>query len=103
MKMELFALLRMHLEMCGVEISQNPPKSHPFNVKNSTVITFIFLYIALSFASLNEDTTFDECTDILLRISSYIISGMVYVIIVWKTSELVKFINNLADIISESE
>lgn len=101
--MELFALIREHLVMCGIEIPQKPPKSHPFNVKNSTVITFIFLYIFLSLASLNEDTTFDERTDISLRVSSYAISGMVYVIIVWKTSELVAFIDNLADIISESE
>lgn len=99
----MFELIREHLAMCGIELLQKPSKSHPFNVKNTTVITFIFLYIALSLAALNEDRTFDECTDIVLRISSYVISGTVYVIIVWKTSELAGFIDNLADIIGESE
>lgn len=98
--MEIFALLRKHLTMCCIA---SPPKKHSFNARNSAIITWVYLYVILSTAAIKEIDTFQERTDILFRISSFCTCGFNYLIIVWKTSELLEFINGLDDIIRASK
>lgn len=101
--MEFFALLRNHLVMCGIEISRKSPKNHPFNVRNTTMLILLYLYVSLTIILLNEDNTFDECTDLLLRSVSISFYGVMYIIVVWNTSKLIKFVNRLADTVEASE
>lgn len=103
--MEFFALLRKHIVMCGIEISKDskPPHKYPFNVKNSTIFILISLYTTLCAIALNEINNFDEFTNLLFMTSSFIICGIDYVIIIWKTCELFEFIDSLEDIVSKSE
>lgn len=99
-KMEFFELIRKHLAMCGIEKST---KNHPFNVKNSTVFILIGVLITLTAVPLKEANTFNESTNILYQIVSNGSCAIVYEIIVWKTVELIEFINGLANIVEASE
>lgn len=101
--MESFELIRKHLAMCGIEISQKSPKNHAFNAKNVTVFILVSVSVSLIALTLNEADTFDECTDILYRSVSIGTSTILYVIIVWKTAKLFEFINALANIVNTSE
>lgn len=98
--MEFFALLQMHLATCGIKTSQKP---HPFNVKNFTIIIAMCVSVIVTALSLNEANTFDECTDTMFRVSSIGTCGILYVIIVWKTSKLSEFIDSLSDTIELSK
>lgn len=102
-RMDIFHLLRKHFTMGGIEISQKLSKNHPFNVKNMTFFILFCISICLTVLSLTEADTFDECTDILFRSVSAGVCGIIYEIIVWKTSKLYGFVNNLADAVNESE
>lgn len=102
-KMEIFAILRNQLAMCGIAIAQKLPKSNPFNMRNSTVSFMLYLYVSLNALSLNGTSTFDEWIYILFRSVSIATCGFVYVIIVWKTSNLFEFINNLNGTVNERE
>lgn len=101
--MESFELLRNHLAMCGIAISQNTTKTHPFNVKNSTVFIVLCVTVSLIVISLNEANTFDECTDIVFRSVSIGTCGIFYGIIVWKTSKLFELVNSLAETVKPSK
>ena len=101
--MESFVLLRKHLAMCGIEISQKPLENHQINVKNSTVFILLCGNITLSALTINEMNTFKEYTDIVFRSVSIGVCGILYEIIVWKTSKLFKFINNLEDTVNTSK
>lgn len=98
--MNIFVLLRTQLEMCGIKIAR---KSWPFNMKNATVSFLLYLYVILNALTLNETSTFDEWIEILFRSVSIGICGIVHVIIVWKTSELFQFIDNLTNSVDKSE
>lgn len=101
--MPSFELLRWHFAMCGVEISQRSPKNHPFNARNLTVIVLLCMNVSSIVVLLNEANTFDEITDILFRSVSYATCGIIYSIIVWKTSNLLDFIDSLTDAVNASE
>lgn len=101
--MEIFALLRKHLAICGIELTQKPSPSHPFNVKNLIVVILLYVFVILSIASLNEANTYEDYTDILYLSVSIGVCGIVYVIIVWKSPELLRFLDSLAEIVNESE
>lgn len=94
--METFELLQKHLAMCGIR------QKHPFNVKNSTVVLLLCLYIVLISVLLNETNTFQECTDIFFRVISIGSFGIIYEIIAWKTLKLFEFIHNLAHTVQAS-
>lgn len=102
-KMELFALLRNHFVASGISVSENSSKSQPFNVKNSTVFVLLCLTVSLMGASITEANSFDERTDICFKSVSIGLCCIVYVMIVWKTSILFEFIDNLDETINESE
>lgn len=99
-KMELFVLLRKHFAMIGITPSIN---NHPFNAKNLSIFVLLCVTVTLMAASIKEVTTYDERTDILFRSVSIGVCCMVYVIIIWKTSILLEFIERLDDTIKESE
>lgn len=101
--MENFDLIRNHLAMCGIPISKKTLQNHSFNVKNSTVIILVYIFVILSMSSLNEAHTFGESIDIFLHSLSQSFAGMIYVMIVRKTSEIIEFINGLEDIINQRE
>lgn len=101
--METFTLLRRHLAMCGISMSQQSSRNHPFNVKNMTICLTISVAVTFIVVLLNEPNTFDECTDILLRSAMIATAGVIYVIIVWKTSKLCEFLINLEAIVNASE
>lgn len=101
--MESFALLRMHLQMCGIEVSNNTSKIHPFNVKNLKVFILVCATVSLIAISINEANTFDDYMDVLFRSVSMGACGIIYEIIVWKTTKLFEFINILAETVSNSE
>lgn len=102
--MEFFELLRTHLAMCGVAITQKSAKNYPFiNLKNSTVFILVCVAVGLIALSLNEANTYKDYTDILFQSVSIGVCGIVYAIVVWKTSKLFEFICSLADTVHESE
>lgn len=102
-KMEIFELLRKHFALCGVSYPQKPPNKHPLNVKNSSVLVILYIFVALIAISLNEAESFDELTDTVFRSVSISVCGIFYVIIVWKTSKLFEFIDNLDETVKTSE
>lgn len=98
--MQSFELLRKHFAMCGVE---NSPKNQPFNVKNVSIFILVYVNVSLIGILLNEVDTFHEITDILLRSVSDGTCGIVYLIIVWKTSNISEFMNNLESTVNASK
>lgn len=102
-EMEFFTLIRQHFAMCGIVVSRKTSYSHPFNLKNSKVFILASLFAILAAASLNEANGFDMHTNILFRSFSIGTCGILYEIIVWKTSQLFEFIDSSADIIGSSE
>lgn len=101
--METFTLLRRHLAMCGITMSPQSSKNHPFNAKNVTICVLISVTVTLIVVLLNEPNTFDECTEILMRSVTIGTAGVIYVIIVWKTSKLCEFVNYLEAMVNASE
>lgn len=102
-KMNIFELLRKHFAMCGIAISQQSRKYYPFNVENTTVLIINCIFVSLTTILLTEVNTFVECTNILYKGTSIGVCGILYVCMVWKTSNLLEFINSLADTVEESE
>lgn len=98
--MQMFELLRKHLDGCGIAVIKKAPI---FNTKNVTVLFLVCVLTIVTALLLTEVDTFDERTDTLFRTSSLIVCGIFYAIIVWKTPKLFEFINRLSDIVSESE
>lgn len=98
-----FELLREHFAMCGIAISPNSPKTHPFNGKNSAIVILLCVNVSSIAILLNEANTFEEITDIVFRSVSTSTCGILYVAIVWKTSALDEFIDRLADTVDASE
>lgn len=101
--MDVFSLMQMHLAMCGIEISSKSSKYHPLNVKNSIMFNLIIASVIVTVLSLNDTTNFNECADVFFRSVSIGICGIVYAIIVSKTSNLSKFISSLADAVEFGE
>lgn len=101
--MPCFELLRLHFAMCGIKVLRGSSKKHPFNVKNLTIFLLICANVTLIGVLLNEATSFDDIVDISFRGGSDATCGIVYVIIVWKTSALFEFVDNLADTVNTSE
>lgn len=101
--MDCFALIRAHLAMGGIEISQkSSSKIHPFSVKNLTNILLNGVCSTLIALSLIKANTFDECSDILLKSLSVGLFNLVFIFIVSETSKLIEFIDRIADIVNES-
>lgn len=101
--MDFFAILRNNLAMGGIKNLQKSTKIHPFNVINSTVSILLCATVSSIALSFNEANTFDECIDILYRSVSIGICGIIYEIIVWRTSKLFGIIDSLADTVNASE
>lgn len=101
--MESFELLRTHLGMGGIMISQKSSKTHPFNVKNSTIFLLLCVTAILIAIASNQADSYDEYIDILFQSVSIGACAIPYVIIVWKTPILFEFINCLADTVNTSE
>lgn len=101
--MQSFELLQKHFALCGIEITQKSTKTHPFNAKNLTIFILLYVNVGLIGILLNEVNTFDEITDILLRSVSDGTCGIIYLIIIWKTSKLFEFISSLVDTVNSSE
>lgn len=99
--MNFFKLLRAHLEKCGVAVLT--PELHRFDVKNLTILILSWAMVGSALALLFEDRPFNEVTDILFRSISTGAANILYSIIVWKTSELRKFINSSAHAVAISE
>lgn len=101
--MQTFELLYKHLAWCGIKISQKPPNIYPFNVKNLAVSMLLCLYISSMSVLLDETSTFEEYTDTSFRAISIGSFGVIYEIIVWRTSKLLKFIESLSNVVKASE
>lgn len=101
--MHCFELLLKHFALCGIEISQKISKSNPVNVKNLTVLFLLCVHVSSMSIMLKDVNTFDEITDILFLSVSYGALGIFYLIVIWKTSKLLKFIDNLADTVNASK
>lgn len=99
----MFQLLRKHIEMCGIEISQESPRNHSVNVKNSIIFVLVCMFVVLSGLPLIEVDSFHERTDILFTAACLGICGALYATIIFKTPKLFEFIKNLEDIVNESE
>lgn len=102
-KMEFFTIFRKHLAMCGIEVPKKSPKTHPFNVKNVCVFTLLCVSSTLIVLSIDETVSFDERAYFLFHSFSQSICGIIYEIIVWKSSKLFEFIDKLGDLVKESE
>lgn len=89
--------------MCGIATSKKSPKNRPFNVENATVLILIYVLVILSIAALNNVNTFNERTNILFHCLSQSFCGIIYGMVVWKTSEIVEFINDLDATINQRE
>lgn len=100
--MEMFALVRKHLAMSGIS-RENPSQMYPFNRINSIVLIIISLDVMFLVNFLNEAKTFQEYTNILYEIIVMCNFMIIFLKIVWKSSELLKFIDDLENTIEESE
>lgn len=100
--MEMFELVQRHFRMCGIIIPTKPSKI-PINVGNSTIFLLLCACVTLNAILLKEVSTFDEYTDILFHVVSNDVFGVLYAIIVWKTSDLFELINQQAKIVRASE
>lgn len=89
--------------MCGIEAPQKSPKTHPFNVKNVSVFALLCVSSTLIVLSIDETVSFDERAYFLFHSFSQSICGIIYEIIVWKSSKLFEFIDKLGDLVKESE
>ena len=89
--------------MCGIGIAKKSSKNHPINVKNASVSILNCVSATSITILINEANTFDEYTDILFRSVSMATCGILYEIFVWKTTNLVEFINSFEDIIKASK
>lgn len=101
--MEFFELLRKHFVMCGIEISKKSTKNHPFNEKNLKIFMLVCLHVILFAVMLIESDSFGDSTYMVFQTFSTGSCGICYIIIVWTTSNLFEFINNVADTVNESE
>lgn len=101
--MNFSELIRRHLAKCGIAISQKPSKIHPFNAKNSTIVILICTTFSLTALSFTETNAFDESVNILIESGAICVCGAIYMIIIWKTSQLFELIHNLADTADERE
>lgn len=98
-EMHFFQLLKHHLATGGIAISL---KNHLFNIKNSTVFLLLCINAILNVLPLTEANGFDERADILFRSAELLVSAILNAIIVYKMSDLFKFIDSLADAVNES-
>lgn len=101
--MESLTLLRKHLAMSGINIHHSPENPCRFNLKNSTVIILVHCYMASFVKLIEEIKTFEEYLDAVYKLTFGIIFAISYIIIVWKTSDLLRFIDSLEDTIAKSK
>lgn len=101
--MEFFTLIRKHFVMCGIEISQKSTKRFPINVQNASVFILVCVTITLAILSLNGTSSFDERTDIWNRACGMGTCAFVYMIIIWESPALFKFIDDLDETINASK
>lgn len=102
--MEFFVLLRKHLAMCGIKISQQSSKNRLFNVKNLLCSVLNSLNVVLVLVTLNgASNSFDDSTNMIFQSFGTGTCAACYLIIVWKSSKLFDFINSLADMVECSE
>lgn len=101
--MESFTLLRKHLEIIGI-VSQMPDQNLlPFNTKNVIVIILAGSNAILYTKLLNKTSTFQEYTDLIYNTVSACNFTIIFLSIVWKTSDLFTFVNKLENMVEESE
>lgn len=98
LKMEIFTLFRRHLALCGIS-----PEKYPFNGKNLIVLIIGGLNIIFLIKFVNEAKTFEEYTDILYEIIVMCSLAMIFFKIVWKSMDLLKFLENIENTINNSE
>lgn len=101
--MDSIELLRNQIEMGGIKSSPEPSRIHPFNVKNLTFFMLMCVSVGSGIVAFNQANSFDECTDILFKTVSTGVWSVLYEMVVWKTSKLLEFVNNLANNVNESE
>lgn len=101
--MEIYELLRKHFAMCGVHISREAQNQNPVNMRNSVFFIVIILSAVSTAASINQTDEFYERTEMANQSFSYAVCGICYIIVVWKTSNLSEFLNNLTETIETSE
>lgn len=105
--MESFSVFRKHLAMSGIIAQPSLLNlylpSLKFNLKNLAVILFASFYGSSLTKFLNEANTFDEYTDLIYKLSSVIVFTLSYIIIIWETSELLGFVNDLEVAIAKSK
>lgn len=100
--MEIFKLFRMHLAMCGISTRKSWQK-YPFNRKNSIVLITICLNAIFLVNFVNEANTFEEYTDILYEIIVMCSLAIIFFKTVWKSADLLAFIENIENTINNSE
>lgn len=104
--MEIFELFRMHLAMCGISTRKSTRKSrqkYPFNRKNSIVLITIGLNAIFLVNFVDEANTFEEYTDILYEIIVMCSLTIIFFKIVWKSADLMTFIENIENTINNRE
>lgn len=101
--MEIYELVRKHLAMVGIDISKTARKKSPINVKNVTFLILTALSASSTAYSMKFTDKFDERTDMANQSVSFVAVGVCYAIVIWKTSELKKFMMNLTEAIKASE
>lgn len=96
--MESFTLLRKHLAMIGIlNIFAKSPRNRlrAFNTKNTMIFTLAGCSAIFYAKLLYEPNTFEEYTDLIYNGSSATVFTMIFIAIIWKTSELYSFIDKL--------
>lgn len=83
--------------------TETPPQKYPFNRKNSIILIIISIDVIFSIKYLDEAETFEEYTNVLYGIILMFNFIVIFLKIVWKSSELLNFIDNLENTINNSE
>lgn len=100
-KMESFTIFRKYLAMIGIVPEQSPKN---LLLKNSTIIILGILYGVSLGKLLNEANTFEEYADFFNRmIVTYLFCVSYTIMVVWKSTELFRLVNNLESSITKSK
>lgn len=101
--MQILESIREKLEIIGMSNQQSLQK-YPFNERNVTCLLLHGINIVCNLGFLIYGTKdLMEFTDSLFLTITAILTAAIFINLMWKMRELFEFINNLEDIVDQSE
>lgn len=99
-KMEIFQPIRDRLLVVGIVLYQK----HPLNLRNLLTLFMLIMGSLLNCVHLfHEAITFKDFTDSFCASSSMIMATILFLILIWKTLSLYRYLNNLEECVTKRE